>query len=404
VSEADTSPPSQNLLGEFSARTFLSDFYQKRPLFLRQALPGFTSPLSAEELAGLACEESVESRLIENTYPGSPTNPSPWNLSHGPFSESDFESLDIDNWTLLIQDADKHVPAVEKLLSLVRFLPSWSVDDIMISFAPPGGNVGPHTDQYDVFLVQAQGTRRWELSEKAEHGPNRTDTDLRVLSRFKPETTHIATPGDVLYIPPNVAHYGVAEDDCITLSFGFRAPSNADLLEAYLGDALEAADHALLREERTRPPRHPAELSPQLIEEVASRLQRSLTASAREPHWLGRYLSARKPHLPPIDPLPGLTPIEFRDALSTLSLERTLGTRYLFAQNGPEVTLYVDGEAHPLREIPRALDFAHLLTEAETLVPEELAPFLPECVPLLKTLVDESLLAFCSNDERSATP
>ncbi len=286
--------PPNTILGEFSAETFLSEIFQKKALFIPGAVAGFQSPISADELAGLACEADVEARLIEDANPALAPQVSPWRLRHGPFEEEAFSRLAPKNWTLLVQDVDKWVPEVAQLLSLVDFLPSWSVDDIMISYATVGGSVGPHVDQYDVFLLQAEGTRRWKLGPSHPNAALRSDTELKVLKDFHCEEEYLAKPGDVLYIPPGLAHFGEAETECLTYSFGFRAPSAASLLSA-LGDALVAqADDLRLQEALTRAPKHPAELSAGLLETVEQMVMRAFKHTTQGNGWLGRHLSEAK--------------------------------------------------------------------------------------------------------------
>lgn len=210
-------------LGELDVHTFLRDYWQQRPCVLRGALADFQSPLDGDDLAGLACEPLAESRLIHGPDPAGQ-----WTLAHGPFEESDFEGLGEANWTLLVQDVEKHFPPLQALLDRFSFLPSWRLDDLMISFAAPGGSVGPHVDQYDVFLLQAEGRRHWTI---AEHGPwvAREDVPIDMLEGFDAGQDWVLEPGDMLYLPPGVAHHGVALDPCLTYSVGFRAPSAADL-------------------------------------------------------------------------------------------------------------------------------------------------------------------------------
>lgn len=218
-------------LGALSVEDFLRDHWQRRPCLVREAFPDFTSPLEGDDLAGLACEPLAEARLVAG-----PDADGGWALRHGPFSEADFDGLGEADWTLLVQDVEKHYPPLRELLDAFAFLPGWRMDDLMMSFAAPGGSVGPHVDQYDVFLLQAEGRRRWEIAERFDPA-RREDAPLDMLAEFEPEQTWVLEPGDMLYLPPNVAHHGVALDPCLTCSIGFRAPSAADLFLA-LGERL----------------------------------------------------------------------------------------------------------------------------------------------------------------------
>src|SRR5690606_35155678 len=168
------------LPGGMSAEEFLRDYWQKKPLLIRQAFPDFESPLSADELAGLSLEEEVESRIVLEL------GATPWELRHGPFTEDDYRTLPERDWTLLVQAVDQFVPEVAELLQAFRFLPSWRLDDVMISYAAPGGSVGPHFDSYDVFLLQTQGHRRWKIGQMCEaDSPLLEHPDLRILSEFE---------------------------------------------------------------------------------------------------------------------------------------------------------------------------------------------------------------------------
>jgi 50S ribosomal protein L16 3-hydroxylase len=229
--------------------TFLRDHWQRNPLLLRQAFPEFRPLLGADDIAGLACDELAESRLITGRFPAPE-----WTLRYGPFDGEVFQNLPERDWTLLVQDVEKHYPPLGALLADFSFLPRWRIDDVMVSVAGPGGSVGPHVDQYDVFLLQATGRRRWEISASFE--PDLLpDCELNVLRKFTAEQSWELSPGDMLYLPPGIAHHGVAMDPepgtgnpdtareyCMTWSIGMRAPSAADLLQS-LGEWLaESSD------------------------------------------------------------------------------------------------------------------------------------------------------------------
>lgn len=215
---------------ELSQEQFLTQYWQKKPLLIRQALPGFDPVLSIDELAGLACEEEVESRLIEEVG-----ETGPWQCRHGPFSETDYARLPESHWTLLVQDVDKHVPELAPIMRRFNFIPEWRRDDLMVSFAPVGGSVGPHTDGYDVFLLQAMGTRRWQIShEPVQEAVYIDSLDLKILRQFDPDESWDLQPGDMLYLPPHFAHHGVALNDCMTFSIGFRAPTQLEILDAFM--------------------------------------------------------------------------------------------------------------------------------------------------------------------------
>lgn len=215
-------------LGELSAEDFLAEYWQKKPLLIRQAFPDFVSPLEPEELAGLACQPDVLSRLILERG-----GEYPWQVRQGPFSEHDFSQLGDSHWTVLVQEVDRHVPAVADLFDAFDFIPHWRKDDVMVSFASKHAGVGPHIDSYDVFLLQASGRRRWEIAPAGPQWQDREGLDLRMLENFEPTEIYELEPGDMLYLPPGVPHNGVALEPCLTFSFGFLAPSRAEVLRDF---------------------------------------------------------------------------------------------------------------------------------------------------------------------------
>ncbi|MFW5450163.1 MAG: cupin domain-containing protein [Methylophagaceae bacterium] len=220
---------------DLSQQQFLEQYWQKKPLLIRQAFPDFKSPISPDDLAGLACEPEIESRLIEQDGPtGS------WQVTHGPLSEDDFSRLAETHWTLLVQDVDKHLPDLQYLLDPFHFIPDWRRDDLMISYAPEFGTVGPHTDGYDVFLLQGMGSRQWQIADEPIYEAKLVEgLDLQILAEFSPDQTWTLQAGDILYLPPHFAHHGVALDDCMTFSIGFRSPTQIDLLDGFVNTLLE---------------------------------------------------------------------------------------------------------------------------------------------------------------------
>ena len=200
-------------------------------------MPGFTAPITADELAGLALEPYVESRIIER-------DGGEYRLHHGPFDEAAFNRQL--PWTLLVQAVDHWLPEVAALRQLVSFLPGWRIDDVMVSYAGDGGSVGPHYDNYDVFLLQGEGCRRWRVGQWCgEDEPLVPHGELRILARFEEQADYLLEPGDILYLPPRVAHWGIAEGECTTFSIGFRAPRINDMVSRWADDALAQIEPAL---------------------------------------------------------------------------------------------------------------------------------------------------------------
>jgi 50S ribosomal protein L16 3-hydroxylase len=216
------------LLGGMSPATFMQRHWQKKPLVIRQAIPGFQALLDRGELLDLAAQDEVESRLVvQDTKSGS------WRMRHGPFVRRQLPPFKQAAWTLLVQGVDLHDERMHALLQQFSFVPSARLDDVMISYATDGGGVGPHFDSYDVFLLQAHGQRRWRIGRQKDLSLQ-PDVPLKILAHFVPEQEFVLEPGDMLYLPPKYAHDGVAQGECMTYSIGFRAPDRVELAREVL--------------------------------------------------------------------------------------------------------------------------------------------------------------------------
>ncbi|HSN17483.1 MAG TPA: cupin domain-containing protein [Gammaproteobacteria bacterium] len=354
---------SANLLGGLSPREFLKQYWQKRPLLVRSAFPGIHPPLSAAELAGLACEEGVESRLIEQTRkaPG-------WRLRHGPFLHKDFRRLPKSRWTLLVQDVDKHVPEVAEFLEPFRFIPNWRIDDVMISYASDGGSVGPHVDAYDVFLLQAEGMRRWDINSRPQLEHAAPGLDLKQVKPFAPEESWLLMPGDMLYLPPGVAHHGVAFGDCMTYSIGFRAPSQVEMLADFSTLLMEGADtHIHYTDPDLQPATNAGELPLEARARARQMLRQHLRPSDEELDiWFGRFMTEPKPWLKPLPLARRTNAVKLRANLQsgrTLAWHPAVRVAWFSARQACHV--FVDGKHHPLSE--RLSGFAELLGESRKL-------------------------------------
>lgn len=280
----------ETLLGGLDAGRFLAEYWQKKPLLIRGALPGFQGLLSPEELAGLACEDGVESRLVLQQKTA-------WRLEQGPFDEDSFLHLPPAGWTLLVQNVNHYLPEAAALLQLFDFIPHARLDDLMVSYAPDGGGVGPHFDSYDVFLLQGQGKRLWRISEQQDLALVE-DAPLRILKHFETEQEWLLEPGDMLYLPPHVAHWGTAVGNAMTYSIGFRAPAAQELATQFLGYLQERirlqgmyADPGLALQA------HPAEIGTAMVAQVARLLQDVRWQEQDVARFLGSYLSEPKPHV-----------------------------------------------------------------------------------------------------------
>ncbi len=276
-----------NFLGNLSPADFLKQYWQKKPLLIKQAFPNYQSPITAEELAGLACEEGIESRLIQEHV-----KDSAWQLQHGPFQESDFTSLPKSHWSLLVQAVNHHVPALNQLLDEFNFLPAWRVDDIMISYAPVNGSVGPHLDNYDVFLLQVQGHRHWHINEDDYSEDDFIDDlELKILSDFKANQDWILEPGDMLYLPPDVAHHGIALDDCLTFSIGFRAPSQKELLSAYTVSFNDVGRDQFYTDPDLQLQDSAGEIKTEHIQAMRKMILSAISDDADFASWFGRFIT-----------------------------------------------------------------------------------------------------------------
>lgn len=271
---------------------FLKRHWQKRPLLIRGALPAFQSPLDGDDLAALAADERALARLIR--FDAASRR---WSLQHGPFAAADYDAMGTTDWTLLVQDVDKWLPEVmAPLLAQFQFLPSWRIEDVMVSFAVPGGSVGAHVDQYDVFLLQAAGRRRWLIDDR-KHCPLELDAraPLRLLKQFTPTQDWILEPGDMLYLPPGVPHHGIAVDQCLTYSIGLRAPAAGELLQAVAAElALQAGEGGRYRDPPLRlPPAQPGQIDARAIKRVRRTLKQALKNmdDARLAACFGRFMS-----------------------------------------------------------------------------------------------------------------
>ncbi len=341
---------------------FLRDYWQKRPLLIRNAFPDFEPPLQPDDLAGLACESAVLARLIVHDE-----KRDRWHVNPGPLSEADFAKTPKTHWTLLVQDADKWDADVATLLEPFRFLPSWRVDDIMISYAEEGGGVGAHVDQYDVFLLQGLGQRHWAISTDASAPKDfRHDVELKQLAHFESTNEWLLDPGDMLYLPPGVPHDGVAfGGPCMTFSIGMRAPSQAELT----GDLADHIAERLPEELRyTDPDLTPAKASGEIDRAAIERLKASLPFAAALDDamlrdWFGRFITRyRNAQVPaPLDkPLSAPAFDKQLDAGATLL--RHPWSRMAWTRGKPAGTLYVSGHAYPA-----APAMAELLCEQRTL-------------------------------------
>ncbi|NQY26929.1 MAG: cupin domain-containing protein [Piscirickettsiaceae bacterium] len=331
-----------------SQQDFLDQYWQKKPLLIRQAFTDFESPITPDDLAGLACEPEIESRLIEeNGQNGG------WQVTEGPLSEEDFARLPATHWTMLVQDVDKHVPELQYLLDPFRFIPDWRRDDLMISYAPKHGTVGPHTDGYDVFLLQAMGKRRWQIGNNPLHNADLiAGLDVQILTEFEHDQEWELEAGDMLYLPPHFAHHGVALDEGMTFSFGFRAPSSVELLDAVINSMLEKE----LGKQRYSDPdltavKHTSEIDNQAVHRLKTLLHNAIDSA--EPiltQALGKFVTDTKSSLASIAAESMSDEITIDELEQQFSqgkvLERSLYHRFAWSQTDKKGQLFMAGESY----------------------------------------------------------
>ena len=377
------------LLGGLTAREFLRDYWQKKPLLVRQAIPDFESPISPDELAGLALEEEVESRLVIEH------GERPWELQRGPFYEDTFQDLPERDWTLLVQAVDQFVPEVAELLEDFKFLPKWRIDDLMISFAAPGGGVGPHFDNYDVFLLQAHGHRRWQVGQMCDSdSPLLPHADLKILAQFEPTDEWVLAPGDMLYLPPRLAHCGTAEDDCMTYSVGFRAPSAAEVLTHFtdfLGQFLP--DEERYSDADIQPSEDPNQIQRDALERLKALLNEHMSDERLLMTWFGQFMT--EPKYPEL--VAGIE-IEEEDFLGALEdgaiLIRNPSARMAWSEVGEDLVLFASGQSRLVSA--RLRELLKLICSADALHVENLGAWLAddEGRTLLWELVKQGSLGF----------
>ncbi|PTU78265.1 cupin [Pseudomonas indoloxydans] len=377
------------LLGGLTAREFLRDYWQKKPLLVRQAIPDFESPISPDELAGLALEEEVESRLVIEH------GARPWELQRGPFNEDTFQDLPERDWTLLVQAVDQFVPEVAELLENFKFLPKWRIDDLMISFAAPGGGVGPHFDNYDVFLLQAHGHRRWQVGQMCDSdSPLLPHADLKILAQFEPTDEWVLAPGDMLYLPPRLAHCGTAEDDCMTYSVGFRAPSATEVLTHFtdfLGQFLP--DEERYSDADIQPSEDPNQIQRDALERLKALLNEHMSDERLLMTWFGQFMT--EPKYPEL--VAGIE-IEEEDFLGALEdgaiLIRNPSARMAWSEVGEDLVLFASGQSRLVSA--RLRELLKLICSADALHVENLGAWLAddEGRTLLWELVKQGSLGF----------
>ncbi len=331
-----------DILGGMDAETFLRDYWQKAPLLIRQAIPDVGQPVDFAWLSELASRDDVESRLIEYRQDR-------WKVEHGPLSARRLAKLPDSDWTILVQSVNHHLPHIADILWRFDFLPYARLDDLMISYAPPGGTVGPHFDSYDVFLLQVGGRKRWQIS--GQEDVSLVDgAPLKILQRFDADQTWELGHGDMLYLPPKYAHYGVALEPGMTYSIGFRAPTRQEMVTqflVYLQDRL--CCDGMYADPDLAPIAEPGRIGADMVEQVSAMLQAIQWDRDTVTDFLGHYLTEPKAHVFYDAPEEELDEDEFAQALAENGLRLDLKSQILFTESG----VYANGERLEITESDR---------------------------------------------------
>jgi 50S ribosomal protein L16 3-hydroxylase len=369
-------------LGELTVEEFIADYWQKKPVCIRNGIAFQEALIAVDELAGLALEPEVESRLIENK--GDINN---WQVIHGPLSEADFNKERDFPWTLLVQGVDCFVPEVHDFLAKFRFLPSWRLDDLMISYATKGAGVGAHYDRYDVFLIQGEGQRQWQVGQTCnENSALMVHDQLSLLQNFELSEEFLLNPGDMLYIPPLVAHKGVALSDvCVTYSVGFRSPSHGDVLTTFADERsmdisadLRLKDHGFTS--------NSGEISAVDVEGLMQLMRDQITPE-NVAQWFGKHSTeAKYPALDMAEEAMDQTELEsiIRDAYGVLRVSEGVRLAYTWQGDGG-LTLFVQGEALPCP--PDATAFVEAIANQWLLEVDEMAPLVANDAAMAMLLI-----------------
>lgn len=379
------------ILGGISAEVFLRDYWQKKPLLIRKAIPDFVSPLDGNDLAGLSLEDMVESRIVLEH------GATPWELKQGPFDDDTYSTLPERDWTLLVQAVDQFSPDVAEVLESFKFLPNWRIDDVMISFAVPGGSVGPHYDNYDVFLLQAEGKRQWKVGQMCDSdSPLLAHPDLRILDGFEQTDEWTLEPGDMLYLPPRLAHWGIAQTECMTWSVGFRAPSTAEVVTHYADFVARfLPDEQRYGDANMSPVSNPNYIRPEDIQRLRKLISEQLDDDRMLLTWFGQHMT--EPRYPELLVGTELSLDELSQALEngavfTRNPTARLAWSHIQLDAEPAVVFFVSGNSRILSE--HLVPLLDVLCGADAMYIDNLKPWLndAEAATLLCELIKQGSL------------
>ena len=332
-----------DILGGLSPQQFLAEYWQKKPLLVRQAVPGADRLLEPKDLELLSEDDDIESRIVIER------SPIDWELLHGPFNKKTYKNLPGGRWTLLVQAVDRVLPQFSSLLDQFNFIPNWRIDDIMASYAVHEGSVGPHFDNYDVFLIQGMGHRRWRIGQRcSENSALVPNSPLKILREFHTQQEWLLAPGDMLYLPPGLAHFGVAEQPCITYSVGFRAPSRIEVLSEFVHHLAQfASSNERYQDPDLQVSVNPGYLAPDVISRVQQIMLDAVSDREQITQWFAGYLSQPKYMEEPAPPNEDYDDSEVLDLLAqNFSVQREESSRFLYTGT-PEMPteFFINGSA-----------------------------------------------------------
>jgi len=337
-----------NPLGNLSQEVFMREYWQKKPLLVRQAFPGFKSPITPDELAGLACEDEVNSRIVMEK-----DGEHPWFPIFGPMNDEIYSSMPETHWSLIVNDLEKYLPELSWIIDRFRFIPEWRLDDLMISYAADRGSVGPHIDLYDVFILQGQGERRWQINTQPVSEDNQVkETPLRIQKEFEAEEEWVMQVGDMLYLPPGISHYGISLGESLSYSIGFRATSHADIVNDFIAHITQDLSLQLTYRD---PEQTVQEYSNEIKQDALERVTKIFNEYLRPDHpelqrWFGCFVSDNKADVE-TEPDNKIDSIEELKALvSTTPLNRHPASRFAFTQNPDTTLLFIDGKDYEVNQ------------------------------------------------------
>ena len=329
----------QPLLGGLSYQDFLNDYWQQKPLLVRQAFNGSPVDISPEELAGIACDTDAPARIVMEY------GAEPWESLFSPFDDETFANLPDSHWTLLVNDLERYIPELRSIIEKFSFIPNWRLDDLMLSYAVKQGSVGPHIDAYDVFLIQTAGKRKWRIDSRKDYNKEiLKDCSLSILKYFDSNCDWVLKPGDMLYLPPKIPHYGISQDnDCMTLSVGFRAPSQGELIYHWIESIANSPEFNQRYRDKQRPlQHHGAEITQNDIKALSNIVLKGIDSKKETLSiWLGKYLTETKGEstLNEEKMLEGLQ----KNKSSPLNYQRESWLRLAYIEDKEQLHFFADG-------------------------------------------------------------